>query len=122
MSISGQHAGIDPITNVECKGCGKQESFINCADIAITDEYGMFPSVNTAPPLQMTTAFPMYDTSSFMFEGQGMLPDYFDEYNPFFSTPSYFDSFIAMSAQLMNDSCLPQPLHSTFVIGSIPAC
>ena len=116
MSISGQHAGIDPITNVECKGCGKQESFINCADIAITDEYGMFPSVNTAPPLQMTTAFPMYDTSSFMFEGQGMFPDYFDEYNPFFSTPSYFDPF---DNPYMNDRAnfRQQPFRNDFVSG-----
>lgn len=116
MSILGQHSGIDPITNVECIGCGKQESFINCADIAITDQYGMFPSVNTAPPLQMTTAFPMYDASSFMFQGQGMFPDYFDEYNPFFSTPSFFDAF---EDPYMNARAnfRQQPFRNDFVSG-----
>ncbi|CAC5399936.1 unnamed protein product [Mytilus coruscus] len=95
---AGQHSGINPMTRQECKGCGKQEQFINCADIAITDEFGMFPSVTTVPHYQITTPNPMYDT--FMFQSQGMFPEYFDEFNPFITTPSYFNPF---SQRFMNN-------------------
>ncbi|XP_063432002.1 uncharacterized protein LOC134714575 [Mytilus trossulus] len=88
---AGQHSGINPMTRKECKGCGKQEQFINCADIAITDEFGMFPMVTRVPNYQVTTPNPMYD--SFMFPTQGMFPDYYDEFNPFMTTPSYFNPF-----------------------------
>ncbi|XP_033761477.1 uncharacterized protein LOC117343245 [Pecten maximus] len=47
--------GKDEITGKECLGCGPQEEFYGCADIAITNDGPVATTQATQPPATMTT-------------------------------------------------------------------
>ena len=61
--ITGNNNGCDKITGECCKGCGPQETFINCADIAIDGDGGSNPATTKSPVPSTSTSTPVPTTT-----------------------------------------------------------